>query len=103
MTKKKDDDLTKPTNKSEPEFKPGNTPYCQFGDVVLNQDVPWNEVVIDIVNKNISMKKISHVTTLSLDTLCEILKQNYQHLDFKAGACLITLHYKYCSSLYKEF
>jgi hypothetical protein len=82
------------------QFKPGNKPYLEFDGTILNANVPWNEVVNDILKAGVSSAEISIETHLLPHVIGEILEGNYDGLCFKAGAMLITLHCRYRQELY---
>jgi hypothetical protein len=87
--------------KSEPpEFKPADKPYLEYDGVILNANVPWHEVIADIVLQQYSLVDIAVFIEADIKTLEEVLKQNFDVLSFRAGARLITLHYRLCSACY---
>ena len=81
-----------PRKNSLPEFKPGDKPYLEYDGVILNANVPWNEIVTDIKEKHYSLSTIAAIAEATLGTLKAVLKQNYDSLPFRSGARLLTLH-----------
>jgi hypothetical protein len=98
MSKKKDDKNSKGTGKKSVEFKPGNKPYCHFGKEILNKDVPWVEIIIEILDKGYNLNQIADYAETAFTSLREVVRSNYDALSFRAGARIITLH----CSLYPE-
>lgn len=103
MAKKKPPLDTENVKKPAPEFKPGNKPHCQFGNEVLNQNVPWDVVLNDIEEKGYSLVTIASIAETTLDTLQNVLKQQFDDLSFRSGARIIGLHYRVCPSAYIEW
>jgi len=86
---------------SQPEFKPGSTSYTQFGEQVLNANVPWKVIVEEIMQKQ-SLQidrqiliNIARATEISLLSLEKILTGSYEGLTFREGARLLGLHCQY--------
>lgn len=77
-----------------PEFKPGDKPYTQFGNVMLNANVPWDELVNELIKSGQSMKQIADYAECPLDVIRNIRKGVFDGLHFRAGARICTLHYK---------
>jgi lambda repressor-like predicted transcriptional regulator len=88
--------MSKNPTKNPPEFKPGNEPHLEYDGTVLNANVPWHEVVSQIMAEGITATAIAEEAGLSLQTINNILKEDYHGLYFKAGARLITIQYRVC-------
>lgn len=84
----------------QPEFKPGDKPYCQFGNIILNKNVPWAEVIVEILDKGYALNDIANYAETTLWVLNEVVKLNYDVLPFRAGARIITLHAELFPELY---
>ena len=82
-----------------PDFKPGNTPHLQYGNEVLNANVPWNEVISDLCSHGLSMAEIAIQLDVELSSIQAVAAKNYSHLNFKAGARLLTLHMQYTAKI----
>ena len=78
-----------------PEFKPGNTPYMQYGNQVLNENVAWNEVISDLCSHGLSMVEIAVRLDVDVCVVQAVTKENYAQLNFKTGARLLALHMQY--------
>ena len=74
-----------------PEFKPGNTPHTQFGNEILNANVPWDQVVQEILTHKTQEQLANEVGT-PLANIAKILKHNYRKLNFRTGARILTVH-----------
>jgi hypothetical protein len=100
MAKKKP--LIDPENvkKSVPEFKPGDKPYCQFGKEVLNQNVPWDEILSEISMKGYPHHAIALEIGTELETLQYIEENFFDKLSFRAGARMISMHYRVSPECY---
>jgi hypothetical protein len=82
-----------------PEFKPGNTPHTQFGNQTLNANVPWDQVVQEIlVHKN--QQELAVDLGMPLANVTKILKQNYRKLNFKTGARILMIHCNFYPAQY---
>ena len=90
------------TSNNKPKFKPGNKPYCMFGKEVLNANVPWNEIVMDIKEKGYSLITIAQLAETDLTTIQEIIALNFENLPFRSGARLITQHCRLCIDHYDQ-
>jgi hypothetical protein len=100
MAKKKPDDDAKKVPKKAQEFKPGNTPYYEYDGTVLNANVPWNEVVTDLVTRGQSVKSIAEYAQCSVEVISAVLQKNFNVLCFRAGARIITLHCNFYPEAY---
>jgi hypothetical protein len=81
-------------DETQPEFKPGNTPHTQYGDQVLNANVPWDSVVQEILNAHYTQEKLAKEVGIPSTTLGQILKQNYDALSFRIGARILGVHFR---------
>lgn len=77
-----------------PEFKPGDKPYTQFGNVMLNANVAWDALVNELIDSGTSMKEIADYAECPLDVIRNIRQGNFDGLHFRAGARICTLHYR---------
>lgn len=75
----------------EPKFKPGNTPYTQFGNETLNANVPWYRIVQEIL-AHYTQEQLVKETGITSANITKILRQNYRKLNFKRGAQLLSIH-----------
>jgi hypothetical protein len=104
MTKKKcvrKDKETKIKSK-QPEFKPGNKPYCQFGKEILNKNVPWDKVLSEIVVKGYSPQAVALQIGTKLSILKQIEKKHFDKLSFRAGARMLSIHYRVSPECYSD-
>lgn len=89
MSKKKDNDLT---GKKSVKFKPGDKPYCYFGKEILNKNVPWLEIILEILKKGYTLYQLAKLIGVDFKILRQVVQLNYGCLPFRAGARILTLH-----------
>jgi hypothetical protein len=87
--------------KVKSDFKPGNKPYYEYNGTVLNANVPWDEVVLDLQEQGCPANKIAQYAECSLNVVKDILKKKYDGLCFRSCARLITLHSNHCPQVYQ--
>ena len=76
----------------KPEFKPGNKPYLVFGNEVLNNNIPWSEVLNDILAKpDMSISKVAAELGTSINMLRSVVDGNSCPITFKQGAILLAM------------
>lgn len=81
-----------------PEFKPGDKPYLEFGNEILNNNIPWSEVLADVMNKGgLSVSLIAGKLQTSINALKTIVDGNECPLTFKQGARLLNLQMTTCN------
>jgi hypothetical protein len=81
---------------NQPKFKPGNKPYCRFGNQVLNNNVPWKDILNDVLTTSgMSLSELSIKLETTVSTLCNVVNGNRCPLTFKQGARLLTLQERY--------
>jgi hypothetical protein len=81
-----------------PEFKPGNTPYLKFGDEMLNDNMPWRDMLDALQAKSdLTPSAIASVLGTSISNLGNIINGNDCPLAFKQGAALVSLWREYCN------
>lgn len=101
MTKKKDKKPKPGANNKvdekdeSPEFKPGKKPYTQFGALVLNANVPWDELVTELNECGVDCESIATEIKVETQVVENLLKRKTKGLTFRAGASLITIHCRY--------
>lgn len=78
--------------RNPPAFKPGNTPHMQYGNEIINANVPWNEVINELCSSGLSMTEIAAHLDVELSVVQAATTRNYSRLSFKAGARLLTIH-----------
>jgi DNA-directed RNA polymerase subunit H (RpoH/RPB5) len=83
----------------QPEFKPGNTPYTQFGNQTLNANIHWHLIVEEIL-AHYTQEQLVDEAGIKPASLPKILKQNYRRLNFKTGAKLLSIHSQLYPQLY---
>ena len=81
-------------------FEPGNMPSLEYNGVFLNANVPWHELIYDLNKVHCTKKQIAEYIECSILIVDELLKCNYSHLSFRAGARLVTLHVRYFPELF---
>ena len=79
------------STKKQPEFKPGNTPYTQYGNETLNANVLWYQVVNEIL-AHCTQEQLVAETGLISANMTKIRNQNYRRLNFRTGAKLLAIH-----------
>lgn len=97
----------KPVNKkdgeikaAEPEFKPGDTPHLEYDGSVLNANVPWNEVILELQQQGCAASDIADYAECAESVIKELVNKNYSNLNFRTGARIITYHCKHNPSVY---
>jgi hypothetical protein len=89
----KSEKITEKTGKSKkPEFKPGNKPYLEYDGCILNANVPWIAIVRELMECGVTENEIADYAECPLETIADILENNYETLSFRAGARMLTLH-----------
>lgn len=84
---------TKCPTTTKPEFKPGNKPYLVFGNEILNNNIPWSEVLCDLIMKaELTLTDIAARLETTVDVLEMLLKTGESKLGFKQSARLLTIH-----------
>jgi carbon storage regulator CsrA len=83
-----------------PSFKPGKTPHLHYGKDILNADVKWNEIVLEIMNNGTDAQSIAAQIDVALEVVLDIVEGGYSSLDFKTGAKLCSLHCNFCPDKY---
>ena len=78
--------------RNPPAFKPGSTPHMQYGNEMINANVPWNEVISDLCSHGLSMVEIATRLDVDFSVIQAVAAKNYSRLNFKAGARLLTMH-----------
>ena len=76
----------------QPEFKPGTTPHTQYGDEMLNANVPWHEIVGQILTRNYTIGRLAEEVKTSIAALNKILKEDFSELNFRTGARILGVH-----------
>ena len=93
MSKKKDCDEMNSSVKNVPEFKPGSQPHYEYDGDILNANVPWNELVDELTQAGYSLKQIATQAECPLATIKEVKNSIFEHLPFRSGARIVTMHY----------
>ena len=83
----------------QPEFKPGETPYTQFGNETLNANIHWYQVVEEIL-AHYTQEQLVDEAGITPANLRKILAQNYRQLNFKMGARLLAIHCRFFPERY---
>ena len=86
--------------KPGPEFKPGDTPYLQFGDEWLNWGVSWNEIIRAILKHGYSLSQLADEAQSTVFILTRVLKCDFSTLNFRTGARLLSVHSAICPEEY---
>ena len=74
-----------------PAFKPGKTPHTQYGDEMLNANVPWQEILQEL-QAHYTQERLVDEAGVSPANLLKILKGNYSDLNFRTGARILGVH-----------
>jgi hypothetical protein len=83
-------------NDSKPEFKPGNKPYCKFGNEMLNYNMPWKDILDEVLaSSGMSLSSLSVKLENTVSNLGNVVNGNDCPLTFKQGARLLTLQERY--------
>lgn len=83
-----------------PEFKPGNTPYLQYDNTLLNADQDWAAILCEILIHGLTMEAVAEFIGVGMRAVDKILANDYTELNFRAGARLATLHCRYYPEQY---
>jgi hypothetical protein len=78
----------------QPKFKPGNTPYTQYGNQTLNANIHWYQIVQEIL-AHYTQEQLVDEAGIMPANLRKILVQNYRKLNFKTGAKLLAIHSRF--------
>lgn len=77
---------------SQAEFKPSDKPYLVFGNEVLNNNIPWSEVLREVHMKSgMTLAQIAARLQTSINNLGEFVNGNNCPISFKQGARLLTM------------
>ena len=79
-------------SEKQSEFKPGNTPHTQYGDKILNANVPWSEIVNQILTRNYTIGRLAEEVKTSIAALNKILREDFSELNFRTGARILGVH-----------
>jgi hypothetical protein len=83
---------TTPTDNNKPAFKPGNKPFLKFGNEVLNNNIPWSEVLNNVLAQpGMTSAKVAAQLGMSINALATIVNGNTCPITFKQGAILLSL------------
>jgi hypothetical protein len=75
-----------------PKFKPGNTPYLKFGDEILNDNLPWRDMLDELLAKSdLTPSAIASFLDTTVSNLHDVVNGNDCPLAFKQGAALVSL------------
>ena len=83
----------------QPTFKPGDTPYTQYGNETLNANVLWYQIVEEIL-AHYPQEQLVAETGLVPANITKIRNQNYRRLNFRAGAKLLAIHSRFYPEKY---
>tara|TARA_R110000868_G_scaffold410505_2_gene698757 strand:+ start:8070 stop:8366 length:297 start_codon:yes stop_codon:yes gene_type:complete len=77
----------------QPNFKPGQTAHTQLGDETLNANVPWADVINDILTSGqYSLDSLATKIQTTAANVMPLLDNDASPLDFKTGAKLLSVH-----------
>lgn len=77
---------------AQPEFKPGDTPHTQFGDEMLNFNVPWDQIVVEILTRDYTIAALAEKIQSTTSVVNKILKGDFSTLNFRTGARILGVH-----------
>jgi DNA-binding NarL/FixJ family response regulator len=92
-----------PVKSNKPEFKPGNKPYLEYDGCVLNANVPWDELLSDLIASGFTYKMIAKEIGTKIKTLKAVKTKDFENLSFRAGARMITMHSEARPQHYLDF
>jgi hypothetical protein len=84
----------------QPEFKPGEKPYTNFGNETLNGTIEWHSIVNDIIPAHYTQTQLVTESGLSANQLHRIINKDYDELTFRAGARLLMVHSRFYPEQY---
>tara|TARA_R110000868_G_scaffold158036_3_gene385813 strand:+ start:69295 stop:69597 length:303 start_codon:yes stop_codon:yes gene_type:complete len=91
----------KPAARQMAEFKPGATPSTNLGNEVLNHNIPWSEVVQDIIKTGYyTLAMLADKIDTKPIILNAIADGDDSNLDFKTGAKLLSVHCRLYPDVY---
>ena len=73
------------------EFKPGDTPWLEYGGEVLNGNVNWVETIKAVLSQGYTESSLAQQLELTLSHIEAILKGDISVLNFKRGARLLAI------------
>ena len=79
-------------SETQPEFKPGSAPHAQYGDEVLNANVPWDQVVSEILTRDYTIAALAEEIKGTTSVIIKILKRDFSALNFRTGARILGVH-----------
>jgi DNA-binding NarL/FixJ family response regulator len=82
---------------NELEFKPSDTPYLRYGKDVLNNNIDWRTLTLQILEHGYSIEHIADELNVRKNIIEQVLSNNYSRLNFKSGAKLCSIHFRHYS------
>ncbi len=84
----------KNTINNKPEFKPGNTPYLQFGNELLNGDVNWQITLMELLlYTDYTIATLAVCLEVDEVVLVNLMRDADEvGFGFKTGARMLTMH-----------
>jgi hypothetical protein len=79
-------------SETQPEFKPGSTPHTQYGNETLNANVPWDQIVIEILMCDYTIAGLAEEIKSTTSVLNKILRHDFSALNFRTGARILGVH-----------
>ena len=80
------------TKASASVFKPSSSAHLVFEKTVLNANVDWALMVTELLVNAVSHTDIAEYIGIGVESVGQVLQQDYTPLTFRAGARLVTLH-----------
>lgn len=71
-------------NGGNSKFKPRNT---------SNANVAWDQIVIEILTRDYTIAALAEKINSTTSVLIKILKRDFSALNFRAGTCILGVHY----------
>ena len=92
MSKCKTEELT---IKETTDFRPGKNYYYEYRGEVLNGEIEWNEIILDLMARGYDEKLIAKDSGCSPMVVYKMRDKNYDALTFRQGARILAIHSKF--------
>jgi hypothetical protein len=88
--------ITENESNKFPEFKPGDKPFLKFGNEILNDNMPWLDMLNELLNSTeLTPVQIASCLELSTNHLQKFVNGNECPISFKQGALFMSIYKNY--------
>ena len=81
--------------KETTDFRPGNTSYYEYHGEVLNGEIEWNEIILDLMARGYDEKSIATHAKCVPMTVYKVRQKNFDDLTFQQGARILAIHSRF--------